>query len=217
MALPQPTHHSPALRAPRDRARRRCVNYLNPHLNIGLPLFTIHGNHDDPSGQDNTSAVDLLSSTGLLNYFGKVVRGVRCWRACARACALRAAGGGSGHRRAICDARMPACTHQTHAHTQLLAGNSIGKIQLTPVLIQKVCVTARLTPLVSILLVSIWMLWWHRRLLAAPQARHKPGLLVAPTTTTHVRALLRMRMRMHGVPCAGRHACRAVRPGQCEG
>jgi double-strand break repair protein MRE11 len=36
-------------------------------------VFTIHGNHDDPAGQDNLSAVDLLSSCGLVNYFGKVV------------------------------------------------------------------------------------------------------------------------------------------------
>jgi DNA repair exonuclease SbcCD nuclease subunit len=49
------------------------VNFANPNLNIGLPVFTIHGNHDDPAGQDNLSAVDLLSSCGLVNYFGKVV------------------------------------------------------------------------------------------------------------------------------------------------
>lgn len=49
------------------------MNFENPNLNVGLPLFTIHGNHDDPAGQDNLSAVDLLSSCGLVNYFGKVV------------------------------------------------------------------------------------------------------------------------------------------------
>ncbi|GIL78160.1 hypothetical protein Vretimale_7536 [Volvox reticuliferus] len=47
------------------------VNFENPNLNIGLPVFTIHGNHDDPSGQDSLSAVDILSQTGLVNYFGK--------------------------------------------------------------------------------------------------------------------------------------------------
>lgn len=26
------------------------VNYADPNLNVGLPVFTIHGNHDDPSG-----------------------------------------------------------------------------------------------------------------------------------------------------------------------
>lgn len=51
----------------------RRVNFQDPNLNVGLPIFTIHGNHDDPSGQDNLSAVDILSSCGLVNYFGKVV------------------------------------------------------------------------------------------------------------------------------------------------
>ncbi|EFJ52429.1 hypothetical protein VOLCADRAFT_55838, partial [Volvox carteri f. nagariensis] len=51
------------------------VNFENPNLNIGLPVFTIHGNHDDPAGQDSLSAVDILSQTGLVNYFGKHVRG----------------------------------------------------------------------------------------------------------------------------------------------
>lgn len=40
---------------------------------MGLPVFTIHGNHDDPSGADNLSAVDVLSTCKLLNYFGKTV------------------------------------------------------------------------------------------------------------------------------------------------
>jgi len=26
------------------------VNYEDPHFNVGLPVFTIHGNHDDPAG-----------------------------------------------------------------------------------------------------------------------------------------------------------------------
>jgi DNA repair exonuclease SbcCD nuclease subunit len=51
----------------------RHVNYQDPNLNVGLPIFTIHGNHDDPSGAENLSAVDILSSCGLVNYFGKVV------------------------------------------------------------------------------------------------------------------------------------------------
>lgn len=49
------------------------MNFANPNMNIDLPVFTIHGNHDDPSGADNLSAVDLLSTCGLVNYFGKVV------------------------------------------------------------------------------------------------------------------------------------------------
>jgi double-strand break repair protein MRE11 len=58
--------------------QHRQVNFENPNINIGLPVFTIHGNHDDPAGQDNLSAVDLLSSCGLLNYFGKVVGRAGC-------------------------------------------------------------------------------------------------------------------------------------------
>ena len=54
--------------------------------------MTIHGNHDDPSGQDSLSAVDILSSCNLVNYFGK----------------------------------------------QHLGGSTIGRIQLSPVMIQKV-------------------------------------------------------------------------------
>lgn len=40
---------------------------------MGLPVFTIHGNHDDPTGADSLSAVDILSTAGLVNYFGKTV------------------------------------------------------------------------------------------------------------------------------------------------
>ena len=50
------------------------VNFDNPNINVGLPVFTIHGNHDDPSGEPNLSAVDVLSSCGLVNYFGRSVR-----------------------------------------------------------------------------------------------------------------------------------------------
>lgn len=51
----------------------RAVNFDNPNHNVGLPIFTIHGNHDDPAGADNLSAVDVLSSCNLVNYFGKAV------------------------------------------------------------------------------------------------------------------------------------------------
>ena len=30
--------------------RITCVNYENPNMNIGMPVFSIHGNHDDPTG-----------------------------------------------------------------------------------------------------------------------------------------------------------------------
>lgn len=49
------------------------VNYEDPNLNIALPIFSIHGNHDDPSGFGRLSSLDVLSSTGLINYFGRWV------------------------------------------------------------------------------------------------------------------------------------------------
>ncbi|KAJ0267133.1 Double-strand break repair protein MRE11 [Hirschfeldia incana] len=48
------------------------VNYEDPHFNVGLPVFSIHGNHDDPAGVDNLSAIDILSACNLVNYFGKM-------------------------------------------------------------------------------------------------------------------------------------------------
>lgn len=55
-------------------SRHRHVNYEDAHLDVGLPVFTIHGNHDDPTGANNLSAVDTLSKAGLVNYFGKQVQ-----------------------------------------------------------------------------------------------------------------------------------------------
>jgi DNA repair exonuclease SbcCD nuclease subunit len=34
------------------------ANYLNPSLSIKLPIFSIHGNHDDPTGLDMISSLD---------------------------------------------------------------------------------------------------------------------------------------------------------------
>eukprot|EP00667_Euglena_gracilis_P008073 EG_transcript_8155 len=48
-----------------------CANYEDPNLNVALPVFCIHGNHDDPTGPQQLSAIDLLSTSGLVNYFGK--------------------------------------------------------------------------------------------------------------------------------------------------
>ncbi|XP_059615257.1 double-strand break repair protein MRE11 [Phlebotomus argentipes] len=52
-------------------ALNRTVNYEDPNMNISIPVFSIHGNHDDPSGFGRLSCMDILASTGLLNYFGK--------------------------------------------------------------------------------------------------------------------------------------------------
>lgn len=47
------------------------VNYQDPNYNVSIPVFSIHGNHDDPSGDGNLCSLDLLSAVGLVNYFGK--------------------------------------------------------------------------------------------------------------------------------------------------
>ncbi|XP_063700569.1 double-strand break repair protein MRE11 [Culicoides brevitarsis] len=48
------------------------VNYEDENLNISIPVFSIHGNHDDASCSGNLSALDILSTSGLVNYFGKL-------------------------------------------------------------------------------------------------------------------------------------------------
>jgi double-strand break repair protein MRE11 len=50
------------------------VNYLSEYHSIDLPVFSIHGNHDDPTrdaGGQLLAALDLLSVSSLLNYFGR--------------------------------------------------------------------------------------------------------------------------------------------------
>lgn len=48
------------------------VNYEDPDINISLPVFSIHGNHDDPGGDGHYCTLDLLQVAGLVNYFGRV-------------------------------------------------------------------------------------------------------------------------------------------------
>ncbi|KAG5678522.1 hypothetical protein PVAND_008189 [Polypedilum vanderplanki] len=45
------------------------INYEDDNINVSYPVFTIHGNHDDVV--NSLSAIDILSSSGLVNYFGK--------------------------------------------------------------------------------------------------------------------------------------------------
>ncbi|CAM9719316.1 unnamed protein product [Ectocarpus sp. 4 AP-2014] len=50
------------------------VNYEDPYFSVGLPIFSIHGNHDDPTregGVEALAALDLLHVANLVNYFGK--------------------------------------------------------------------------------------------------------------------------------------------------
>lgn len=57
------------------RSNHGSVNYEDPYLSVSLPIFAIHGNHDDPSregGQgDALAALDLLSINNIVNYIGK--------------------------------------------------------------------------------------------------------------------------------------------------
>ncbi|KAJ3901154.1 Metallo-dependent phosphatase-like protein [Lentinula edodes] len=51
------------------------INYEDPNLNVSIPVFSIHGNHDDPQGagaEGALCALDVLSVSGLLNYMGKI-------------------------------------------------------------------------------------------------------------------------------------------------
>lgn len=47
------------------------VNFQDPNFNISLPVFAIHGNHDDPAGEGHLSAWNILAATRLVNYFGR--------------------------------------------------------------------------------------------------------------------------------------------------
>eukprot|EP01061_Rhynchopus_euleeides_P009198 TRINITY_DN18329_c0_g1_i1.p1 TRINITY_DN18329_c0_g1~~TRINITY_DN18329_c0_g1_i1.p1 ORF type:complete len:729 (+),score=300.85 TRINITY_DN18329_c0_g1_i1:277-2187(+) len=47
------------------------ANFQDPNLNVAIPVFAIHGNHDDPVGEHGVSAMNLLSASGLINYFGR--------------------------------------------------------------------------------------------------------------------------------------------------
>ncbi|XP_068732104.1 double-strand break repair protein MRE11-like isoform X1 [Montipora capricornis] len=54
-----------------SNSRFPVVNYEDPNYNISIPVFSIHGNHDDPAGDGNLCALDLLSVCGFVNYFGR--------------------------------------------------------------------------------------------------------------------------------------------------
>ena len=61
---------------PAEVLKKRQVNFLNPTLSVSLPIFSIHGNHDDPSREgvgEPLSAMDILSEANMVNYFGTAV------------------------------------------------------------------------------------------------------------------------------------------------
>ena len=50
------------------------VNFEDPFNSVDLPIFSIHGNHDDPTrdgGTETLAALDLLAVSNLVNYFGR--------------------------------------------------------------------------------------------------------------------------------------------------
>ena len=50
------------------------VNYDDEYFSVDLPVFSIHGNHDDPTRDgcsEMLAALDLLAVSNLLNYFGR--------------------------------------------------------------------------------------------------------------------------------------------------
>lgn len=50
------------------------VNYEDPNYNVAIPVFAISGNHDDSGGSAvKLSPMDVLSISGLVNYYGRVV------------------------------------------------------------------------------------------------------------------------------------------------
>ena len=48
------------------------VNFEDPNINVAIPVFSIHGNHDEPTGHEFYAALDVLQQTGLINYFGRM-------------------------------------------------------------------------------------------------------------------------------------------------
>lgn len=57
----RPTLHSSCWSRP--VADKRCrafnhVNYEDPDINVAIPVFSIHGNHDDPSGVCCNEAIE---------------------------------------------------------------------------------------------------------------------------------------------------------------
>ena len=44
------------------------VNYEDPDINVAIPVFSIHGNHDDPSGvRQNTLSDESIGLTAIRN------------------------------------------------------------------------------------------------------------------------------------------------------
>ena len=49
--------------------RSSSVNYLDPNYSVHLPIFAIHGNHDDPSRDQGSGELLAALGTSLLSFF----------------------------------------------------------------------------------------------------------------------------------------------------
>ena len=47
------------------------ANYEDPNFQVNMPIFSIHGNHDDPAGDGRLAALDVVATANLVNYFGQ--------------------------------------------------------------------------------------------------------------------------------------------------
>lgn len=47
------------------------INIDNQNINIAVPVFSIHGNHDYPTNSNWESVLQILKTSGLINYFGR--------------------------------------------------------------------------------------------------------------------------------------------------
>jgi double-strand break repair protein MRE11 len=94
------------------------LNYQDAHYAVDLPLFSIHGNHDDPTrdGGDLLAALDLLSMANLVNYFGTC---------------------GSWTIDSSVASRCQMDTHSHPFHASPGRQNQVDDIQLYPALLQK--------------------------------------------------------------------------------
>lgn len=55
--------------------RSGIVNYEDPNFNIGLPIFSIHGNHDDPSGVSSSTSLHTPMQLSYLLLLESIMSG----------------------------------------------------------------------------------------------------------------------------------------------
>lgn len=53
----------------RNGTKNERVNYQDPNYSVQLPIFSIHGNHDDPSRDGAAGGGELLAALGMCVFF----------------------------------------------------------------------------------------------------------------------------------------------------